>query len=71
MTTPELAPVIGGTFAIYEDGNGGFVFVADTTQHGVMRKHIPKWQARYMTKLVTAMAGKEAVTDGMDEHGHE
>lgn len=56
----EPIPVIAGTFAIYEDGKGGYVFVADTTQHGVMRKHIPRWQARYMTKIVGSLSGGES-----------
>jgi hypothetical protein len=34
-------PVIAGTFAIYEDGRGGFVLVTDTEQHGQRRDHIP------------------------------
>jgi hypothetical protein len=36
----EVTPVIAGTFAIYEDGHGGFVLVTDT-EHGTDRKHIP------------------------------
>lgn len=44
-TTPEPVyvptPALAGTFAIYEDGNGGFVLVTETDQHGTMRKHVP------------------------------
>lgn len=35
------APMLAGTFAIYEDGQGGYVLVTDTPDHGMMRKHIP------------------------------
>ncbi len=35
-------PVIAGTFALYEDGEGGFVLVTQTERHGIDRKHIPK-----------------------------
>ncbi len=35
-------PVIAGTFALYEDGEGGFVLVTQTDKHGIDRKHIPK-----------------------------
>jgi hypothetical protein len=46
MSTPEVvpeaqpAPALAGTFAIYEDGQGGFVLVTDTGT-GPDRKHIP------------------------------
>jgi hypothetical protein len=42
-TEPGPAPMLAGTFAIYEDGNGGFVLVTDTTPDGTdpQRKHIP------------------------------
>jgi hypothetical protein len=33
--------MLAGTFAIYEDGAGGFVLVTETTEHGVQRKVIP------------------------------
>lgn len=33
-------PVLAGTFAIYHDGDGGFVLVTDTGE-GPQRKHIP------------------------------
>lgn len=62
----EPVPLIAGTFAIYEDGKGGYVFVADTTQHGVTRKHIPRWQAKYMTKLMGTFGRGEA-PDGMEQ----
>lgn len=39
--TPGPAPVIAGTFAIYEDGRGGYVLVTDTEAHGISRQHIP------------------------------
>lgn len=36
------APVAAGTFAIYEDGHGGYVLVADMPAHGgITRRHIP------------------------------
>lgn len=36
------APVAAGTFAIYEDGQGGYVLVADMPAHGgITRRHIP------------------------------
>lgn len=33
--------LLAGTFALYEDGQGGYVLVTDTVQHGTDRKHIP------------------------------
>lgn len=33
--------MLAGTFAIYEDGRGGFVLVTDTTEYGERRNHIP------------------------------
>lgn len=42
-------PVLAGTFAIYEDGKGGYVLVTDTVQHGEDRRHIPA----AMVKLAT------------------
>lgn len=39
---PEVAtPLLAGTFAIYEDGKGGYVLVTNTDEHGTQRKHIP------------------------------
>lgn len=34
------APILAGTFAIYEDGGGGFVLVTDVAGD-VTRKHVP------------------------------
>jgi hypothetical protein len=39
VSGPE--PMLAGTFALYEDGQGGFVLVTDTEDHGEQRKHIP------------------------------
>lgn len=36
----DPAPVVAGTFAVYEDGGGGIVLVVDTGD-GPQRKHIP------------------------------
>lgn len=36
----EPVPVIAGTFALYEDGQGGYVLVTNT-QTGEDRRHIP------------------------------
>lgn len=41
--------MLEGTFAIYQDGHGGFVLVTDTVQHGTDRRHIPA----AMVKLAT------------------
>lgn len=38
-----------GTFAIYPDGQGGYVLVTDTAEHGTDRRHIPA----AMVKLAT------------------
>lgn len=43
------APLAAGTFAIYEDGQGGYVLVTDMPGSGVQRKHIPA----ALVKLVT------------------
>lgn len=45
----EPTPVIAGTFAIYEDGHGGFVLVTDTVQHGTDRRHIPAAMVKMAT----------------------
>ncbi len=37
----EVAPMLAGKFAIYEDGKGGFILMTETEGHGVQRKHIP------------------------------
>jgi hypothetical protein len=42
-------PLIAGTFALYDDQNGGYVLVTETTEHGLTRKHIPA----AMVKLAT------------------
>lgn len=34
-------PILAGTFAIYDDGDGGFVIVGET-EGGIVRKHITK-----------------------------
>lgn len=47
-----VEPLVGGTFALYDDDHGGFVLVAETTQHGIMRRHIPA----AMVKLASKMA---------------
>lgn len=39
VANPE--PMVAGTFALYEDGVGGFVLVTQTEKFGVDRKHIP------------------------------
>lgn len=37
----QVSPVMAGTFAIYEDGSGGYVLVTDTGLGGTDRRHIP------------------------------
>lgn len=39
-TADTPVPALAGTFAIYQDGEGGFVLVTDTGT-GPERKHIP------------------------------
>ncbi len=48
VSAPEVQPVAAGTFAIYEDGQGGYVLVTqmpsavtEENPEGVARKHIP------------------------------
>jgi hypothetical protein len=37
----DIQPMLAGTFAIYEDGHGGYVLVTDTPAYGIIRKHVP------------------------------
>jgi hypothetical protein len=53
--TDTPTPVIAGTFAIYEDGDGGFVLVTDTGE-GPQRKHIPSAIIKLVTR--TGALGK-------------
>ena len=46
--------IIGGTFALYHDGNGGFVLVTDTTERGIERQHLPKAMVRLASRLGVA-----------------
>jgi hypothetical protein len=39
--TTRFDPMISGWFALYEDGEGGFVLVTETDKGGLQRKHIP------------------------------
>lgn len=50
-TGPDI--LIAGTFAIYDDGRGGYVLVTETEAHGVIRKHIPS----ALVKLVAGGGG--------------
>lgn len=38
--SPQPTPLAAGTFALYDDGHGGFVLVTDMGG-GPIRKHIP------------------------------
>lgn len=59
VVVPEgPVPAIAGTFAIYEDGSGGYVLVTDTTEHGTMRKHIPSTIVKLMGGKFGALFGK-------------
>lgn len=55
-------PVMSGTFALYEDGKGGFVLVTDMAGT-VQRKHIPAGLVKMamgdgaMSKRLRAMMG--------------
>lgn len=52
MTTPEVAvpaPILAGTFALYHDGDGGFVLVTDHGE-GPQRKHIPAALVKLATR---------------------
>lgn len=42
-------PLIGGTFAVYEDGQGGFVLVTHTEEQGPRRQHIPSALVKMFT----------------------
>jgi len=46
-------PLLAGSFALYDDGQGGFILVTKTVQQGVNRAHIP----RKLVKLGTALSG--------------
>lgn len=50
---PVPVPVAAGSFAIYDDGRGGFVLVTQTEQQGIHRSHI---SAR-MVKMAAAISG--------------
>jgi hypothetical protein len=50
-------PAIAGTFAIYEDGHGGYVLVTETEQHGIIRKHIPGALLKLANKLSGGFGG--------------
>lgn len=45
------APLIAGTFALYDDAQGGFVLVTQTTEHGLNRRHIPSGMVKLASKL--------------------
>lgn len=47
----QPAPLIAGTFALYDDGQAGFVLVTETTDHGLNRRHIPAGMVKLATKL--------------------
>lgn len=55
MISADRMPIVAGTFAFYDDGQGGIVAVADTPQFGVQRKHIPP----AMVKLAMAALNGE------------
>lgn len=46
----ELAPLLAGTFAIYETPDGGYVLVTDTPNRGVERKILPGKLIRLVTR---------------------
>lgn len=43
------APMLAGTYAVYEDGAGGYVIVAETSDNATIRKHIPHGLVKMLT----------------------
>lgn len=59
-------PMLAGTFAIYEDAEGGMALVADTEQYGTVRRRISPMMVKFARGRIGQMFG--GGTDGMDEH---
>ena len=71
VSTPGPVPMCAGTFAIYEDGLGGFMLVTDMPNHGgVAKRHIPAALVKMATgggMISRRFAGLFGGTgDGMD-----
>lgn len=58
VTAPPV-PSLAGTFAIYEEPDGAFVLVTETTQHGRMVKRIPAMAVKLMSGKLAGIFGKE------------
>lgn len=54
VPTEQPEPAISGTFAIYEDGQGGYVLVTDIGG-SIERKHIPA----KVVKMGSALMGRQ------------
>jgi hypothetical protein len=59
---PGPQPLAAGTFAIWSDGDEGFVLVVDTPSGGTTRRHISKRLVRMGSRLAGGLfssAGKD------------
>ena len=63
VTAPDNAPIplVAGSFALYEDGKGGFWLVTHNPEQGVVKTHIP----RKMVRIGMALAGSIAREDSL------
>lgn len=48
VVTEEPKPLLAGTFALYDDLNGGYVLVTETPDHGIVKKSIPGMLVKLM-----------------------
>jgi hypothetical protein len=62
----EPLPLLAGTFAVYEDGRGGYVLVIDTPATGVERRHIPGKMVRVAAKFLGGNPLGRLGGNGMD-----
>lgn len=60
-TAAPLAPIAAGTYAVYEDGAGGFMFVIAPREGGTFKHHVPaamvKMAARFGGLDITKLLG--------------
>lgn len=61
---PGPAVLIAGTFVVYDDGDGGFMLVCETKNHGIVRKHVTKRIVRLMGPMLGQLGGSQS---GMEQ----
>lgn len=62
-----MAPMVAGTFAVYEDGTGGYVLVTQVEGRPVEHRRIPAAMVKMSMRLFGQLSRRQVEPSGPDD----